>query len=170
MLLSALKGQYITSKAKVEVENEALQPKLEKVYKEVDCYTKSYQSLKRENTLYENEIKILEFNNNKLNKKNTELTNKINSILKAIKKFLRKLLQFGSEIIKETTVDEIKGYFDNKIFKKKDVVDISIDTTKEEELFDYVGQERYYETSYYNELDYDYEYNKNKDNDMGMSL
>ena len=34
-----------------------LQPKLEKVYKEVDIYTRSYQSLKRENTLYENEIK-----------------------------------------------------------------------------------------------------------------
>jgi len=145
-----------------------LQPKLEKVYKEVDNYTKSYQSLKRENTLYENEIKVLEFNNNKLNKKNTELTNKINSILKAIKKFFRKLLQFGSEIIKEAIVDEIKQYFDDKIFKKKDVVDISVDTTKEDELFDYVGLERYYETSYYNELDDDYD--KNKDDDFEISL
>ena len=116
-----------------------LQPKLEKVYKEVDSYTKSYKSLKRENTLYENEIKVLEFNNNKLNKKNTELTSKINGILKAIKKFFRKLLQFGSELIKEDVVDETKEYFDNKIFKKKDVVDISVETTKEDELFDYVG-------------------------------
>ena len=130
-----------------------LQPKLEKVYKEVDSYTKSYQSLKRENTLYENEIKVLEFNNNKLDKKNTELTNKINSILKAIKKFFRKLLQFGSELIKEATVDEIKQYFDDKIFKKKDVVDISVGTTKEYELFDYVGYEKYYGKSSYNELD-----------------
>lgn len=135
-----------------------LQPKLEKVYKEVDVYTKSYQSLKWENTLYENEIKVLEFNNNKLNKKSTELTNKINGILKAIKKFFRKLLQFGSEIIKVATVDEIKQYFDNKVFKKKDVVDISVDTTKEDELFDYVGQEKYYEISYYNELDDDYDF------------
>ncbi len=118
-----------------------LQPKLEKVYKEVDSYTKCYKSLKRENTLYENEIKVLEFNNNnnKLNKKNTELTSKINGILKAIKKFFRKLLQFGSELIKEAVVDETKEYFDNKIFKKKDVVDISVETTKEDELFDYVG-------------------------------
>ena len=145
-----------------------LQPKLEKVYKEVDSYTKSYQSLKRENTLYENEIKVLEFNNNKLNKKNTELTNKINGILKAIKKFFRKLLQFGSELIKEATVDEIKQNFDSKIFKKKDVVDISVDTTKEDELFDYVGQERYHETSYYNELDDDYD--KNKDDDFDLYL
>ena len=117
-----------------------LQPKLEKVYKEVDSYTKCYKSLKRENTLYENEIKVLEFNNNnKHNKKNTELTSKINGILKAIKKFFRKLLQFGSELIKEAVVDETKEYFDNKIFKKKDVVDISVETTKEDELFDYVG-------------------------------
>ena len=145
-----------------------LQPKLEKVYKEVDSYTKSYQSLKRENTLFENEIKVLEFNNNKLNKKNKELTNKINSILKVIKKFFRKLLQFGSELIKEATVDEIKQYFDNKVFKKKDVVDISVDTTKEDELFDYVGQEKYYEISYYNESDDDYD--KNKDDDFDFSL
>ena len=145
-----------------------LQPKLEKVYKEVGSYTKSYQSLKRENTLYENEIKVLEFNNNKLNKKNTELTNKINGILKAIKKFFRKLLQFGSEIIKQAAVDEIKQYFDEKIFKKKDVIDISVDTTKEDELFDYVGQERYYKTSYYNELDDDYD--KNKDDNFDLSL
>ena len=145
-----------------------LQPKLEKVYKEVDSYTKSYQSLKRENTLFENEIKVLEFNNNKLNKKNKELTNKINSILKVIKKFVRKLLQFGSELIKEATVYEIKQYFDNKVFKKKDVVDISVDTTKEDELFDYVGQEKYYEISYYNESDDDYD--KNKDDDFDFSL
>lgn len=145
-----------------------IQPKLEKVYKEVDSYTKSYQSLKRENTLYENEIKVLEFNNNKLNKKNTELTNKINGILKSIKKFFRKLLQFGSELIKESVVDEIKQYFDDKIFKKKDVVDISVDTTKEDELFEYVGQTNYHETSYYNELDDDYD--KNKDDDFEISL
>ena len=69
-----------------------LQPKLEKVYKEVDSYTRSYQSLKRENTLYENEIKVLEFNNNKLDEENQKLTKRINGILKAIKKFFRKLL------------------------------------------------------------------------------
>ena len=145
-----------------------LQPKLEKVYKEVDSYTKSYQSLKRENTLYENEIKVLESNNNKLHEKNKELTNRINSILRAIKKFFRKLLQICSEVIKEATVDEIKQYFDDKIFKKKDVVNISADTTKEDELFDYVGYHRYYGLPKYNELDDDYD--KNKDDDFEMSL
>lgn len=144
-----------------------LQPKLEKVYEEVDSYTKSYQSLKNENTLYENEIKVLEFNNDKLDEENKKLTKRINSILKAIKKFFRKLLQLGSEVIKEATMDEIKQYFDDKIFKKKDVVNISVDTTKEDELFDYVGYERYYGIARYNELDDD-DYEKCKDDGIQL--
>ena len=145
-----------------------LQPKLEKVYKEVDSYTRSYQSIKRENDLYKNEIENLEINNNELYEKNRELTNQINGILKAIKKFFRKLLQLGSEIIKEVAVGEIKQYFDNKYFKKKDVINISVDTTKEDELFDYVGYERYYGVPKYNEFDDDFD--KNKDDDFGISL
>lgn len=145
-----------------------LQPKLEKVYKEVDSYTKSYQSLKRENTLYENEIKVLELNNDKLYEKNNELTNRINGILKVIKRFLRKLLQLGSEIIEEATVGEIKQYFDDKIFKKKDVVNISVDTTKEDELLDYVGYEKYYGVPKYNELDDDFD--KDKEDDFGLEI
>lgn len=35
-----------------------LQPKLEKVYKEVDSYTRSYQFIKRENDLYKKKLKI----------------------------------------------------------------------------------------------------------------
>ena len=145
-----------------------LQPKLEKVYKEVDSYTKSYQSIKRENNIYINEIKNLELNNDKLYEKNKELTNRINGILTAIKKFFRKLLQLGSGVIKQATVGEIKQYFDDKIFKKKDVVNISVDTTKEDELFDYVGYPRYYGVPKYNELDD--EYNKDKDDDFEMNL
>ena len=145
-----------------------LQPKLEKVYKEVYSYTKSYQSIKRENNIYKNEIKNLELNNDKLYEKNTELTNRINGILKAIKKFFRKLLQLGSEIIKQATVGEIKQYYDEKYLNKKDVVNISVDTTKEDELFDYVDYPRYFGIPKYNELDDDYE--KSKDDDFDLSL
>ena len=52
-----------------------LQPKLEKVYKEVNNYTKSYKSLKRENDLYKNEIENLQINNDELYEKNNELNN-----------------------------------------------------------------------------------------------
>ena len=143
-----------------------LQPKLEKVYKEVDSYTRSYQSIKRENDSYKNEIKNLELNNDELYEKNKELTNRINGILKAIKKFFRKLLQLGSEIINQATVGEIKQYYDDKHLTKKDVVNISVDTTKEDELFDYVDYPRYYGVPKYNELDDDYE--KSKDDDFEM--
>ncbi len=145
-----------------------LQPKLEKVYKEVDSYTKSYQSIKRENDLYKNEIKNLELNNDELYDKNKQLTNRINDILKAIKKFFRKLLQIGSEVIKQATVGEIKQYYDDKHLTKKDVVNISVDTTKEDELFNYVDYPRYYGVPKYNELDDNYE--KNKDDDFDLSL
>ena len=63
---------------------------------------------------------------------------------------------------------EIKQYYDDKIFKKKDVVKISVDTTKEDELFDYVDYPRYYGVSKYNELDDDYDYNKNDDFDISL--
>ncbi len=145
-----------------------LQPKLEKVYKEVDSYTRSYQSIKRENDLYKNEIDNLEINNNELYEKNRELSNRINTILKAIKKFFRDLLQLGSEIIKAATVGEIKHYYDEKYIKRKDVVNIFVDTTKEDELFDYVGYEKYYGVPRHNELDDDYE--KDKDDDFDLSL
>ncbi len=145
-----------------------LQPKLEKVYKEVDSYTRSYQSIKREKDLYKNEIENLQTNNDELNEKNKKLINQINGILKAIKKFFRKLLNLGSEIIKEATVGEIKQFYDDKLFTKKDVVNISVNTTKEDELFDYVDYPRYYGVPKYNELDDDYE--KSNDNDFELSL
>ena len=44
-----------------------------------------------------------------------------------------------------------------KTFKKKDDVNISVETTKEDELFNYVGYERYYSIPKYSELDDDYE-------------
>lgn len=63
---------------------------------------------------------------------------------------------------------EIKQYFDDKIFKKKDVVNISVDTTKENELFNYIGYERYYGIPKYSELDDVYDKNKEADLDLNL--
>ena len=54
------------------------------------------------------------------------------------------MLQIGNDKVKEATTSEIKDYYDNKDFDKDDVYDIAIDTTKEEELFDYVDIDNYY--------------------------
>lgn len=143
-----------------------LQPKLEKVYKEVDSYTRSYQSIKRENNLYKNEIENLEIKNYELNEKNNELNVLLKDVLMTIKRFFRKLLQLGSEMIKNITTSEIKQYYDENYFDKKDVINISVGTSEETELFDYVDYKRYYGISKYNELDDGYD---NKDDfEIGM--
>ena len=143
-----------------------LQPKLEKVYKEVDSYTRSYQSIKRENNLYKNEIENLEIKNHELNEKNYELNVLLKDVLMNIKRFFRKLLQLGSEMIKNITTSEIKQYYDENYFDKKDVINISVGTSEETELFDYVDYKRYYGISKYNELEDDYD---NKDDfEIGM--
>lgn len=143
-----------------------LQPKLEKVYKEVDSYTRSYQSIKRENNLYKNEIENLEIKNYELNEKNYELNVLLKDILMTVKRFFRKLLQLGSEMIKNITTSEIKQYYDENYFDKKDVINISVGTSEETELFDHVDYKRYYGISKYNELDDGYD---NKDDfEIGM--
>ena len=113
------------------------QPKLQQLFNEVDNYTKSHQTLEKEN-------EVLNARINKLTKDNTKLKTRLETILKAIKEFFRKLLQIGNEIVKETAISEIKDYYDTKEFNSKDVYDISKGTTKEDELFDYSDIPSYY--------------------------
>ena len=113
------------------------QPKLQQLFNEVDNYTKSHQTLEKEN-------EVLNARVNKLTKDNSKLKTRLEAILKAIKDFFRKLLQIGNELVKETATSEIKNYYDSKEFKSNDVYDISKGTTKEDELFDYVDIPNYY--------------------------
>lgn len=127
------------------------QPKLQQLFNEVDNYTKSHQTLEIENERLTTRV-------NKLTKENTKLKTRLETVLKAIKEFFRKLLQIGNELVKETTTNEIKDYYDSKEFKSNDVYDISKGTTKEDELFDYADIPGYYKTrkkSYYQEKDKD---------------
>ena len=127
------------------------QPKLQQLFNEVDNYTKSHQTLEKEN-------EVLNARVNKLSKDNTKLNTRLETILKVIKEFFRNLLQIGNELVKETTTIEIKDYYDSKEFNSNDVYDISKGTTKEDELFDYADIPGYYKTrkkSYYQEKDKD---------------
>lgn len=135
------------------------QPKLQQLFNEVDNYTKSHQTLEIENERLTTRV-------NKLTKDNTKLKTRLETILKAIKEFFRKLLQIGNELTKETTTNEIKHYYNTKEFNSKDVYDISKGTDKENELFDYADIPSYYKTtkkSYYSKI------NKEKD-DFEISL
>ena len=120
-----------------------IEPKIRKVFEEVNNYTYSYGKLKQENNEYKNEIEYLREKNNDLMHENTNLKNYIYLILEYIKKFFRKLLKMEHEPTKELATKEIKDYYDNKAFNKKDIVDIAKKTTKEQELFNYVEIPRY---------------------------
>ena len=121
-----------------------LQPKLEHVFNEVDSYTTSYRTLEKENQKYKNEVDKLEEKNEKLRDENNRLRNYLEVILMAIKKLFRKILQIGDEAAKEVTTSEIKEYYDSDDFNQKDVKDISVGTTKQDELFEYANIPDYY--------------------------
>lgn len=121
-----------------------LQPKIQKIYNEVDEYAKSYKYLEKENINIQKEVKYLKNKNNKLEDEKETLISYINTILKAIKDFFRHLLQIGNEKVKEATANEIKDYYDNEDFDKDDIYDIAIDTTKEDELFEYADIDKLY--------------------------
>ena len=93
------------------------------------------------------EIQSLKTRNHNLLEENKSLKTYIKAILKAIKHFFRELLQIGNETTKEATTSEIKDYYNNEDFDSNDVYDISKGTTKEDELFDYVGVSSYLKTN-----------------------
>ena len=127
-----------------------VQPRLNYIYNEIDNYAYSYRSIEMQKNNLENEVEYLQYKNETLEKENRNLKNKIIAILKAIKTFFR----FGNEKVKDTTTSEIMAHYDNKNFTRKDVVNISIDTIKEGELFDYIGVEKEYVNLKHSELDY----------------
>ncbi len=123
------------------------QTKMEQLFNEVNTFSKSHQTLEKENNNLQREVKALTIRNQNLTKENNNLKDYLKAILKAIKHFLRELLQIGNEKTKERTTNEIKDYYDNKDFDSNDVYDISKGTTKEDELFDYADVPSYLKTS-----------------------
>lgn len=131
------------------------QPKIEELFNQVQTFTKSHQTLEKENNNMEREIKALTTRNQNLTQENNKLKTYLQAILEAIKRFFRELLQIGNEKTKEATTSEIKEYYDNEDFDKDDVRYISRGTTKEDELFDYADIPDYYKTKAHNDRDKD---------------
>ena len=140
------------------------QPKMEQLFNEVETFTKSHQTLEKENANLQREVKALTTRNQNLTKENNNLKDYIKAILVAIKHFFRELLQIGNDKTKDRATSEIKDYYDNKEFDSNDVYDISKGTTKEDELFDYAEVPNYLKTSKKS-----YNYVKEKD-DYEISL
>ena len=122
------------------------QPKMEKLFHEVNTFTKSHQTLEKENRSLQREVQMLTTENENLVKENKHLKDYLKMIIEAIKRFLRELLQIGDEKTKDRTSREVKGYYDNKDFTSEDVYNISKSTSKEDELFDYAKVPSYLKT------------------------
>lgn len=121
-----------------------LQPKIQKIYNEVDEYAKSYRYLENENTNIKKEVKYLRNQNYKLEEENKDIMTYIKSILKTTKEFFRELLIIGNERVKTRATEEIKEYYQQNDFRKDDIYDVALDTDKEDELFEFADINRYY--------------------------
>ena len=146
----------------------ALKPKLEQFFDTINRFTKSHQALEKENKNIKVEVNNLKKRNQNLVNENSKLRDKIKTVLKTVKDFFRTILKFGNEPTKEATVGEIKAYYDDKYLKQKDIFDIAIDTTKEDELFEYADITKDKEEMYYDDYYFEDEYGEEKDFDITL--
>lgn len=119
-----------------------LQPKLETTIKKAEVYVNNYESLQSKNYSLNKEISNLEKKNNELKEENMNLKHYIEFILDIVKEFFKKMLHIGNDKTKEDTANEVKEYYDNDYFDKSDVKYIVKNTTKEYELYNYIGYDK----------------------------
>ena len=119
-----------------------LQPKLETTIKKAEVYVNNYESLQSKNYSLNNEISNLEKKKNELKEENMNLKHYLEFILDIVKEFFKKMLHIGNDKTKEDTANEVKEYYDNDYFNKSDVKYIAKNTTKEEELYNYIGYDK----------------------------
>ena len=119
-----------------------LQSKLETTIKKAEVYVNNYESLQSKNYSLNNEISNLENKNNELKEENMNLKHYIEFILDIVKEFFKKMLHIGNDKTKEDTANEVKEYYDNDYFDKSDVKYIVKNTTKEYELYNYIGYDK----------------------------
>ena len=119
-----------------------LQPKLETTIKKAEVYVNNYESLQSKNYSLNKEISNLEKKNNELKEENMNLKHYLEFILDIVKEFFKKMLHIGNDKTKEDTANEVKEYYDNDYFDKSDVKYIVKNTTKEYELYNYIGYDK----------------------------
>lgn len=119
-----------------------LQPKLETTIKKAEVYVNNYESLQSKNYSLNNEISNLEKKNNELKEENMNLKHYLEFIIDIVKEFFKKMLHIGNDKTKEDTANEVKEYYDNDYFDKSDVKYIVKNTTKEYELYNYIGYDK----------------------------
>lgn len=126
-------------------------PRSQALFKELTDYTQTYKDIEQERDNIKVEVKLLEKQNEKLQQDYDNLFNLLKTILQALKKFFKRLLKIGTENDKDDVVDEIKEYHKNNLYDNEDLHDIADNTTREEEINDYL-----YKINYeYDDRDFD---------------
>ena len=111
-----------------------MQPKIEKLYNEVDNYSSSYKDL-------ENEIIKLKKENYRLKNIIEDLKENIDYFLDIIKTVFKRIFRIGKEKDKDYAIDKLKEIYDSNLYQKEDLRFISKGTTRESELEDYIEQQ-----------------------------
>ena len=118
-------------------------PKNQALFNELNDYTHNYRQLEKEKHNVEIEIRKLELKNEELEKENKRLYNLIINIFQTLKKFFHRLLKLGTEKDKDDVITEIKGYHKQDIYDNEDLHDIADNTSKENEINDYLYSNYY---------------------------
>ena len=118
-------------------------PRNQALFKELTDYTKSYKDLENEKRNIQVEVKKLEYQNEKLQAENNRLHNLIHNILQTLKQFFHRLLKIGTEKDKDDVVLGIKEYYTQNLYNNFDLHDIANDTSKEQEINDYLYSKDY---------------------------
>lgn len=113
------------------------------LFKELTDYTQSYKDLENEKRNFQYEVRKLEYKNKELQQENNKLKSLLNIIVQSLKQFFRKLLKLGTERDKDKVVEEITNYHKLDLYTNKDLHDIADDTTKENEINDYLYTKNY---------------------------
>src|SRR5574344_66212 len=126
-------------------------PNNQALFEELTEYTSSYKDLENEKRNIQYEVNRLKYKNNELEKENRKLKNFLNVILQSLKQFFHKLLKIGNEEDKDNVVNEITDYYESKLYTSSDLHDIADNTSREEEMNDYLYNKNYE----YNDKDID---------------
>lgn len=118
-------------------------PRNQALFKELTDYTKSYKDLENEKRNIQVEVRKLEYQNEKLQEENKRLYSLVHNILQTLKKFFHRLLKIGTEKDKDDVVNEIKEYHSQDLYDNFDLHDIANNTSKEQEVNDYLYNKNY---------------------------
>ena len=130
-------------------------PKNQALFEELQDYTNHYREMEHDKRHLQVEIRKLEDKNEELQKENRRLHNFLNVMLQSIKKFFNKLLHIGTEKDKDNVVDEITAYHQLNYYKDSDLHDIADGTSREEEINDYIYEQKYGTDKDYDDYDID---------------